>query len=353
VAQLGKNTNGEGSASTRARQGNRARSGANSRGRVATSLDRPLVSIVTPTLERLAYLERTLRSVRAQTYANVEHIVVDGGSTDGTLELLERYAGTYNLRWISEPDRGMYDAINKGLRMATGEILAYLNSDDLYFPWTVEVAVEALAGHLEADVVYGDAIRMDEIHQWVVPVFMPPFSTMATAAYGSLLQPVVLLRRHVFDALGGFDDSFAYVADMDFWLRAAPRFKFLRIAEFLALEQRHIGMLSETRRSEMDAEDVRMRMAYRRGISAGEIGRVAAYIRWHWWSGRSWFGFTRAVRSGKSGWGRTIEACQPAIGVWAAVLGLLPSKGSRLRRTVRWGSDPLSIASAADIDSER
>jgi glycosyltransferase involved in cell wall biosynthesis len=315
--------------------------------------DLPLVSIVTPTLQRVDYLERTLRSVRAQTYPNVEHIVVDGGSTDGTLELLERYAETYNLRWISEPDRGMYDAVNKGLRMAAGEILAYLNSDDLYFPWTVDVVVEALEEHPEADVVYGDAIRVDEIHQWVVPVFMPPFSTLATAAYGSLLQPVVFLRSQVFDTLGGFDDEFAYVADMDFWLRAAPRFKFLRIAEFLALEQRHVGMLSETRRSEMAAEDVRMRMAYRRGIGASEIGRVAAYLRWHWWSGRSWFGFTRAARSGRSGWRRTIEACRPDIDALAAAMGLLPSKGSRLRRTVRWGSDPLSIASAADHESER
>ena len=315
--------------------------------------DFPLVSIVTPTLQRVDYLERTLRSVRAQTYPNVEHIVVDGGSTDGTLALLERYAGTYNLHWISEPDRGMYDAINKGLRMANGEILAYLNSDDLYFPWTVDVAVEAFGDHPGADVVYGDAIRVDEIHRWVVPVFMPPFSTLASAAYGSLLQPVALLRRQVFDTLGGFDDRFAYVADMDFWLRAGDRFRFLRIAEFLALEQRHVGMLSETKRSEMAAEDVRMRAAYRRGIAASQIGRVAAHVRWHWWSGRSWFGFARAARRGTGGWSRTIEACRPDVDAWTAVMGLLPSKGSRLRRTVRWGSDPLSIASAADSDPLR
>src|SRR5690349_9655830 len=101
----------------------------------------PLVSIVTPSLNRVDLIESTLRSVRSQSYPNVEHIVVDGGSTDGTLEVLRRYEGTYGLRWMSEPDQGMYDAINKGLAMARGEILAYLNTDDLYLPWTIDTVV--------------------------------------------------------------------------------------------------------------------------------------------------------------------------------------------------------------------
>src|SRR5690349_10977185 len=136
------------------------------------------ISIVTPTLQRATFLERTLRSIRAQTYPSVEHIVVDGGSTDGTLPLLEQYASTYNMRWLSEPDGGIYDAINKGMRMATGDILAYLNSDDLYFPWTVDVVMRAFEEHPEADLVYGDAIRLDEIRGWVTPAFMPPFSAL-------------------------------------------------------------------------------------------------------------------------------------------------------------------------------
>ena len=97
-------------------------------------MHRPLFSIVTPTLNRRELLEWTLRSIRGQSYPDLEHVVVDGGSTDGTLALLAEFEGTYPLRWISEPDGGMYNAINKGLRMASGDILAYLNSDDLYFP---------------------------------------------------------------------------------------------------------------------------------------------------------------------------------------------------------------------------
>src|ERR1043166_5067752 len=110
----------------------------------------PLVSIVTPTMNRSRLLESTLRSVRAQTYPAVEHIVMDGGSSDGTTALLRAYEPTYRMRWQSAPDGGMYYAINEGLRQANGEILAYLNSDDLYFPWTIGVVVEAFRRHPEA-----------------------------------------------------------------------------------------------------------------------------------------------------------------------------------------------------------
>ena len=115
--------------------------------------EEPLVSIVTPVLDRAGTIELALRSVAAQTYANVEHIVVDGLSTDGTVDVLENFGASQPLRWITERDEGMYDAINKGLALARGDILAYLNSDDLYFPWSVEVAVEALKRG--ADPVYG------------------------------------------------------------------------------------------------------------------------------------------------------------------------------------------------------
>ena len=102
---------------------------------------RPLVSIVTPTLNQAEYLGRTLGSVRRQTYPRIEHFVVDGGSTDATLHVLRAAESSAGMRWVSEPDDGMYDAINKGISRTTGEIVGYLNSDDLYFPWAVEAAV--------------------------------------------------------------------------------------------------------------------------------------------------------------------------------------------------------------------
>ncbi len=315
--------------------------------------DTALVSVVTPTLQRADLLERTLRSVRAQTHPNVEHIVVDGGSTDRTVAILKRYSGTYNLRWISESDHGMYDAVNKGLRMAKGEIVAYLNSDDLYLPWSVEVAVEAFRRHPEADAIYGDAIRVDEIRQWIVPVFTPPFSAAAMAAYGTLLQPSVFLRRRVVDALGGFDETFAYVADLEFWLRAARRFRFIHVSEFLAVDRRHAAMLSETRRGEMAAEDHRMRSMYRRGFASTELGRVVAHARWHWWSGRRWLALVMATRNLAGGWVRTIDACHPSVDAWSAAKGLIPSRASRFRSTIRWRCDPLTVASPEPADSKR
>ena len=121
----------------------------------------PLVSIVTPSYNQAAYLEATLRSVLDQDYPRIEYILVDGGSTDGSREIIERYAGRLAW-WVSEPDRGQTDAINKGFAHAHGEVLAWLNSDDTYLPGAVTQAVASLQAHPAAGMVYGDANLIDE-----------------------------------------------------------------------------------------------------------------------------------------------------------------------------------------------
>ena len=120
-----------------------------------------MVSIVTPSYNQGTFIEETILSVKDQAWSSVEHIIMDGGSTDCTLDILRRYEGTYNMRWNSEPDGGMYQAINKGLRLSHGEVLAYLNSDDRYFPWTVEVAMKELANH-DVDFIFGDMLNVVE-----------------------------------------------------------------------------------------------------------------------------------------------------------------------------------------------
>ena len=113
----------------------------------------PLVSIITITLNRARYLEETILSIKNQDYLHIEHIVIDGGSTDGTLELLKRYENQYNMRWISEKDGGIIDALNKGLRMAKGDIFCWLDSDDTYLPGTIKKIVKVFQKHPKVDLV--------------------------------------------------------------------------------------------------------------------------------------------------------------------------------------------------------
>jgi glycosyltransferase involved in cell wall biosynthesis len=245
---------------------------------------RPLVSIVTPTMNRRDLLEWTLRSVRGQSYPNLEHIVVDGGSTDGTLELLEAYEPTYRMRWISEPDRGMYEAINKGLRMADGEVLAYVNSDDLYFPWTLDVVVDAFERHPTAGFVYGDALSVDDETGRQRMYWQPPFDLDLIRRLGFLAQPTVFWRKRVFEAEGNFDETLRYVADCDYWMRAGGRWNFVKINEVLAVERDHRFTLRE---SGMDALMAELEGVRSRYVSL-EGPRHQAAVRRHHLRAKAW-----------------------------------------------------------------
>ena len=200
-------------------------------------------------------------SLRCQTFVDYEHIVVDGGSTDGSVELLKSMEGTYPLRWISEPDTGMYNAINKGLAMARGSILAYLNSDDLYFPWTLEVVVREFRRRPSVDFVYGDALSIDDETGVRRMYWQLPFHRDTVHRTGFLAQPTVFWRRRVAEAVGGFDESLRYVADCDYWMRAADRFRFHKVHEVLAVERDHRGTLRETE-SRVWTELARVRSRY-------------------------------------------------------------------------------------------
>lgn len=226
---------------------------------------RPLVSVVTPVLDRRETLDRALDSVAAQTYPDVEHIVVDGGSTDGTLDLLEARARAGGLRYVSRPDDGMYDAINTGLGMATGEVLAYLNSDDAYLPWSIEAAVEGLTAG--ADLVYGDLVRIDRYEgrpDHLAIQFYRPFDLAHYTHVAALAQPTVFWWRSVTDELGPLDDSYRLLGDCEYWLRAAAagrRMSYLR--EVLAVQFDHAGTLRATQDERLREEQRRLRAQYR------------------------------------------------------------------------------------------
>lgn len=247
---------------------------------------RPLVSVVTPVLNRRDTLELCLDSVAAQRHPAVEHIVVDGGSTDGTVELLEDRAQRGDLRYVSGPDEGMYDAINTGMRMASGDVLAYLNSDDAWFPWTLEVAVAALR---RADLVYGDLLRIDR-HPGgtssLVLQFYRDFDLTHYTHAETLAQPTVVWRREVTDRIGLFDDSYRLLGDCEYWLRAATSGMHLQhVDEVLAVQIDHAGTLRVTQEQRMREEFRRLRDAYREAAGPPRDPRrdhAERSLRWRW-----------------------------------------------------------------------
>lgn len=177
-----------------------------------------LVSIVTPSFNQAAFLEETIRSVLDQDYPNVEHIVVDGGSTDGTVAILERYS---HLRWLSEPDDGQAEALNKGFRLSRGEVLGWLNSDDLYLPGAVSTAVEALA-RSGAGLAHGGWRRI-AVDGTVLDEHAPlHFDYAEQLRLRNLIaQPAAFFTRAAFQASGGLDTSYDFALDYDLWLRLA------------------------------------------------------------------------------------------------------------------------------------
>ena len=229
-------------------------------------MEGPLVSIITPVLNRIETIEASLASVSNQTYRPIEHIVVDGGSTDGTLEFVRRYRSPHPFHWISEPDNGMYEAINKGLSLARGEVLAYLNSDDLYLPWSVDVAVRALQPG--SDLVYGDLGILAEEANGAAGAFAiqfyPEFDLRHYSFVSTLGQPTVFWRRSLTERIGPFDTRYRLLGDCEYWLRAAingakPR----HVPEVLAVQVEHGSTLRATQAPTLRKEFDILRRAMR------------------------------------------------------------------------------------------
>ena len=230
----------------------------------------PLVSVITPTLNQARFIRHTLQSVRDQRYAEVEHIVVDGGSSDETLEILKMQRQQPRFRWTSEPDAGMYDAVNKGLRMARGEILAYLNSDDFYLPWTIQAAVDYLQAHPEVDLVYGDYMSIDEASgNWLL-LLQPPYTRGYIRRTGFIPQPTVFWRRALYERLGEFDATLQYVGDCDYWMRAGAVSTIGKLDEVLAVDR----IQQDAKRSREPAPLVaELELVRRRHSRGGDRGR--------------------------------------------------------------------------------
>lgn len=202
--------------------------------------NRPLVSIITPSFNQDKFIEDAILSVKNQYYSNIEHIIVDGRSTDNTLDILRKYEGKYNLRWISEPDQGQSDAINKGFKMARGEIIGWINSDDAYFSrYTIDKVVKFFEEHEKAIIVYGDAVYIDSKNTVIriLPV-LPNFEYSALKKRNILAQPSVFFKKCIADKYR-LNPSLHYAMDYDFWLRIGEHNKFFRINELLSCFRLH------------------------------------------------------------------------------------------------------------------
>lgn len=203
----------------------------------AGSMREPLVSIVTPCLNMGRFLEETILSVLNQDYPRLEYLVVDGGSSDDTLQILRRYEG--RLRYTSEPDRGQADAVNRGFARTSGAIFAFLNADDTYLPGAVATAVEAFAAHPEAAVAYGDAWHVAEDGRRIVRYPVEPYQAANFSRRCFICQPAAFLRREAFSDSGMLNASLRFALDYDLWIRIASRYPMVKVDRDLATSRIH------------------------------------------------------------------------------------------------------------------
>lgn len=181
---------------------------------------KPLVTVITPSFNQGQYIRETIESVLGQDYSYIEYLVIDGGSTDSTVDVLRSFHDP-RMVWISEPDHGQTDALNKGLRRAHGEYLTYLNSDDLLLPNAISTIVEAFENNPAIDILYGDCLFIDTHGVPILTARAAPFD-LSHVVTGKLaiLQPGTVWRKRVFEKLGLFWDELHYCMDTEYWIRA-------------------------------------------------------------------------------------------------------------------------------------
>lgn len=203
----------------------------------------PRVSIVVPTLDSAEFLGETLASLAGQREVQLEILVIDGGSTDGTLDVLKRAETTLPLRWISEPDAGQADAINKGFAMASGQLVSWLNADDCLTPGALARVVDLFALHPDLDVLSGLGILAGPTGNFIKIIPETPIQVIGDLyRFGChLCQPSTFLHRRVIERHGPLDTSYHYALDFEYWLRIGRSVKYMFVPEILSSFRLHPG----------------------------------------------------------------------------------------------------------------
>jgi len=234
----------------------------------------PLVSIVTPSYNQAAYLEQTIRSVLEQDYPHVEYFVVDGASTDHSVEIIRKYSlesgtllpniqqlavGFHNIDWwVNEKDAGQGDAINKGLARTKGEIIAWLNSDDYYLPGTLSKVVKIFEENPDVVMVYGDMLAVDAQGRTMNVLKYNQLTLQDLLCFQIIGQPSVFFRRAVYEKTGGLDTSLHFLLDHHLWIRIAQQGKILHVPQPWSAARYHAAAKNRAKATEFGQEAFRI-----------------------------------------------------------------------------------------------
>lgn len=241
----------------------------------------PLVSILTPSFNQVRWLPYNLDSVTSQTYRPIEHIVMDGASTDGSAELLKQ-DGRPDLLWRSEPDQGQSDALNKAFRASSGDLIGWVNSDDAYADRrAVQWMVDLFRHYPDVDVAYGYALLVDEVNTVLQVIAAPHFSTRLLRAVHFIYQPTVFVRRRVIEREPTFlRDDLRYVMDRDLWLRLSRTSRFQLLKRVIAIDRHQRSRKVETTPYLVEAEVFNRSFGIVNSPMSGLLARATgAYMR--------------------------------------------------------------------------
>jgi glycosyltransferase involved in cell wall biosynthesis len=198
----------------------------------------PLVSIVTPSFNHGRFIQETIESVLSQNYSNIEYIIMDGGSNDNTLNILNKYSADARIRWQSKKDKGQTDAIKQGFEMSSGEILGWLNSDDFYLPNAISNMVNKLM-ESDSDFIYGDAIIVDENSRFLRYDVLPKHDNRLFQLFWGIHQPASFWTRDLYDSVGGLNLQYDCAMDRDLFCRMSKTSNFFKISSFLSAIRYH------------------------------------------------------------------------------------------------------------------